>query len=102
MELFYFWLNPKKYVYSRAGVNRWSRLSRRLRVNAKCAKCKSTTSLHVHHIYPRNQYPTKAYKLNNLIVLCEDCHIGDVDSYHRRNGWECIKCMDTLKRWLRE
>ena len=30
--------------------------------------------LHAHHILPVYAHPEKAYDLNNLITVCEDCH----------------------------
>ncbi len=32
--------------------------------------------IHVDHILPRSLYPEKAFDINNLQILCEDCNMG--------------------------
>jgi len=40
----------------------------------KCEGCGSNNYLHVHHILPRSSNPELAMDIENLMVLCEDCH----------------------------
>ena len=40
----------------------------------KCLKCKATSPLSVHHIYPKSLYPEKTFDLGNLRTLCCNCH----------------------------
>lgn len=40
-----------------------------------CAKKgKVVRATTVHHIMPADDYPSKAYDLDNLVSLCRDCH----------------------------
>lgn len=60
--------------------NNWQR-QRRLcleRDNRTCQDCGSTNNLHVHHIMPIRKFdiPEDANGLDNLITLCQDCHLG--------------------------
>jgi thymidylate synthase (FAD) len=43
--------------------------------NYICQKCGDRgNQLHAHHLLPVYAHPEKAYDLNNLITVCEDCH----------------------------
>lgn len=61
----------------------WRRLRYRvLRKNRACALCGSRQRpLHVDHIKPRSKYPSLAYDIENLQVLCADCNIGKSNKY---------------------
>ncbi|NPE28190.1 HNH endonuclease [Methanococcoides sp. SA1] len=39
----------------------------------KCKICESTEKLHIHHIIPFKK--SKSHEINNLITLCEQCHV---------------------------
>lgn len=39
-----------------------------------CEVCKSNIRLEVHHILPRCCYPELTFDLDNLMVLCKNCH----------------------------
>ena len=55
----------------------WKELSREVRrlCNYECQICGSHKSLHVHHILPFAEYAGLRLNVNNLTVLCRDCHI---------------------------
>ena len=54
----------------------WAKLRDSLKEERrKCQRCGATENLHVHHI----DHNTRNNKLDNLVVLCQSCHI----SYHR-------------------
>ena len=40
----------------------------------RCAKCKSTYRLEVHHIKPRLSNPELLFDEDNCITLCRRCH----------------------------
>jgi 5-methylcytosine-specific restriction endonuclease McrA len=43
-----------------------------------CLKCgaipKTVTDIQIDHIYPRRKYPARAYRFDNLQVLCGPCN----------------------------
>ena len=41
----------------------------------------------VHHILPADQFPDKAYDLDNLVSLCRECH----EAHHGRAPKDCDK-----------
>lgn len=59
---------------------RWLRLRARAlsRDHYECQWCakqgKVVRATTVHHIMPADEYPSKAYDLDNLVSLCRDCH----------------------------
>lgn len=53
---------------------KWRNLSKKLRKNAKCEFCGSTTDLVVHHKNGYWQFPDQRYDEDNLVVLCNKCH----------------------------
>lgn len=44
------------------------------KANFKCVKCGSSNKLELHHIIPVHEDITKAYDLDNIEVLCYECH----------------------------
>jgi len=62
----------------------WRRLRRQLRARAggKCESCGSTESLHAHHVKSWAEYPELRFDLDNLRLLCRDCHHNE----HRKGG----------------
>ena len=42
-----------------------------------CVLCGKTTDLHIHHILKKSRYPDYIIEPNNLVVLCQECHILD-------------------------
>lgn len=54
----------------------WRRLRRQLRNRAACMceVCGSTDDLHMHHIKSWAEYPDLRLELDNLMLLCRDCH----------------------------
>lgn len=54
----------------------WRKLrSKMLSVHKCCQRCgASGVKLHVHHIEPVRQNPSRFLDETNLIVLCESCH----------------------------
>lgn len=47
-----------------------------------CQKCNKTNKLCLHHIFNFNDYEDLRYEIENLILLCRDCHVD----FHRKNG----------------
>jgi len=41
-----------------------------------CQKCKECKPLDVSHCFGKKAYPHLRHDLNNLLLLCNDCHIG--------------------------
>lgn len=55
---------------------RWLKLKSEILYKiGKCEICRSDRYLEVHHILPRSSYPELSMDKENLMVLCEDCHI---------------------------
>ena len=50
--------------------------------NYSCNKCNSNINLELHHKIPVYQNKSKAFDLNNIEVLCKECHT----SWHKKNG----------------
>ena len=48
-----------------------------------CEVCGDSKGLHVHHLISRCLYPNGALNVNNLIVLCADCH----KKFHNNGIW---------------
>ncbi len=54
---------------------RWLELKSKILYEKKqCEICSSKNLLHVHHILPRSSNPELTMDLENLMVLCENCH----------------------------
>lgn len=54
---------------------KWLKLkSKILYEKGKCEICGSNNYLHVHHILPRSSNPELAMDIENLMVLCKNCH----------------------------
>lgn len=67
-------------VYAPTYYGGWER-RRNIRLetdNYECQECGSTDNLHVHHITPYREFddPFKANEQENLITLCEKCHLS--------------------------
>lgn len=55
----------------------WSTLQRDfIKQNPFCAICGSVKKLQVHHKLPRHLFPDLALEWENLITLCQDCHLN--------------------------
>lgn len=74
--------------------SKWRKVRREhLKKHHKCAVCKSTRKLEVHHIIPFHLAPDLELEPKNLITLCENnkyginCHllIGHLGNYRRTN-----------------
>jgi 5-methylcytosine-specific restriction endonuclease McrA len=74
--------------------NKWPKIrATHLSKNGRCAVCKGTKKLEVHHIKPFHMAPDLELKVSNLVTLCEskkgglNCHlaVGHLGSYKRVN-----------------
>jgi 5-methylcytosine-specific restriction endonuclease McrA len=66
------------------------------RDNFTCKKCHNRgVKLHAHHINGFDIFPEQRFLLDNLITLCESCHV-DFHSIHGRGG----NTENQLKEWL--
>jgi len=87
-----FWTLKYDFDITRYNNNKeWLMLKSMTIYNKKCCEvCKSTRSLHVHHILPRSSNPELALDVENLMVLCESCHrkihSKDKYSFYRENN----------------
>lgn len=53
----------------------WKRLRKYTLQNYPiCSRCSSVESLQVHHIYYISTHRNKAYDIDNVCVLCTQCH----------------------------
>ncbi len=79
---------------------RWERLKRSVLAENKymCQECKKKgifmSAEHVHHIFPREQYPEYAFERWNLIPLCRKCH----NEMHNRYTNELSKRGEFLRK----
>lgn len=69
-----------KYIDS----EHWSKLRKlKLEINSRCEHCKSSMSLHVHHVFYRDYY---SCAVNDLVVLCVRCHNDLHDALRKVRG----------------
>ena len=47
-----------------------------------CIKCGSVEKMNAHHIHNFKDFPELRYKLSNIVILCEQCHV----EFHRQCG----------------
>ena len=40
----------------------------------RCSICGKEKELTIHHIKQKSEYPELRYRLNNLMLVCKDCH----------------------------
>ena len=73
----------------------WLRNDLLARDGSMCILCGKKSSLTVHHICGREQYPFLMNDSDNTVLLCRDCH----DEYHRYTGDESATPL-TWTRWL--
>jgi 5-methylcytosine-specific restriction endonuclease McrA len=43
---------------------------------ARILGSKSNQRLHIHHIYPRRTFPERVRDPENLVLLCQECHVA--------------------------
>lgn len=62
----------------------WRRLRRLLRKRARgcCEQCRTSHQLHIHHVKSWAEYPALRLDLDNLVLLCRECH----HAAHRKGG----------------
>jgi hypothetical protein len=78
-------------------LRRWSLLVR-LRDDHVCFMCEERDkhNCDAHHIYPKADYPEKAYDLDNGVAICKDCHYPIVHTSDKSwRKWTCA-----FKRWV--
>ncbi len=71
--------NMSSAVFYKTPIWRKTRYEALIIYGNRCQLCganPSKTSLHVDHIKPRFLYPESCLDIQNLQVLCEDCHIA--------------------------
>ena len=62
---------------------KWQKIRAAIKAeHGQCTKCGATENLHVHHI----DHDTKNNDVENLIVLCQSCHI----KYHRLHDYQAM------------
>jgi len=81
-----FWTSKYDFDITRhENIKKWLILKSEIIYNRKCCEiCKSSRSLHVHHILARSSNPELSLDKENLMVLCEVCHkkIHSNDKYY--------------------
>lgn len=61
------WSSPEAKMYKRKVFKKYNRT---------CCICKKEKrEMNVHHIYSRNKFPEKTYDMDNMVVMCKNCHI---------------------------
>ncbi len=70
------WLRLKVEVFNERGRN--------------CEICKEIINLNVHHIIPISEEPMLSFDKENLMILCENCHIEihKGDKYKFSKKWK--------------
>lgn len=58
------------------------RLDKLAEFSYRCKNCTNSKNLHLHHIIPVSFDITKAYDIDNIEVLCPECHV----EHHRKEG----------------
>lgn len=63
----------------------------------ECEKCGSKNKLQIHHIKGYTQYPESRFDLNNVLLLCKECH----KKIHSQNGCKHnqLICKNMEKTW---
>ena len=86
--------NKTKHIYN---DKRWKKLSKYAKsINPYCMRCYSTECLEVHHIYKLVDDESKAFDIDNCVVLCRKCHSyvdrncksGTVDFKYKKLEWD--------------
>jgi len=67
----------------------WPKTMKRFKIlNPLCAVCGARKKLVVHHIRPYYLFPSQELNEENLITLCERCHlfVGHLTDYKKYNA----------------
>jgi hypothetical protein len=94
-------------MFSFFGSNRsplWRKVrSEHIKQNTFCKACGSKKSLEVHHIEPFHVSPEKELDPNNLITLCDTCHLvfGHLMDYKSWNTEVKIDAETQLNKVMR-
>lgn len=78
-------IKAKKYTLKKSPIRKVSKKSANLWAEArkkcfekygkKCFLCGATSGeFHCHHILLRSEYPKYKYNIDNLCILCQNCH----------------------------
>jgi 5-methylcytosine-specific restriction endonuclease McrA len=54
--------------------DRWKMREYLLSKQDKCKICGNKKSLEMHHLKGQSSHPELKYDLNNIMILCTDCH----------------------------
>lgn len=68
----------------------------RQRDNNHCVFCHAESNLHVHHILRKSIYPQYRLCPENLVTLCEYCHLWEAHAGNTTSS--DLKCSDELLR----
>lgn len=61
------WISPKAKRFKRMIFKNFGRV---------CCVCKKEKrEMNIHHIYSRNKFPEKTYDIENVVVICKECHM---------------------------
>jgi len=81
-----FWTAKYDFDITRhENIKKWLMLKSKIIYERKCCEvCGSIKLLQVHHILPRSSNPELALDIENLMLLCKDCHkkIHSEDKYN--------------------
>ena len=64
------------------------------RGNYTCGLCSSTYNIELHHIYPQTKYPELTYNMDNIILLCYNCHM-----YFKQREESFIDFFERFREW---
>lgn len=54
------------------------------RIDPKCRRCRHEGGVHIHHLVPVYEDPSRAFDETNITLLCDVCH----NEEHRTQGWQ--------------
>ena len=77
-----------KHSFLNRRSSKWKRVRKAfVHQNPTCAVCGTKKKIEVHHIKKFSDYPELELSYNNLITLCQRCHLvfGHLCSYHSVN-----------------
>lgn len=106
IDAFKMWANPKAYIKEEENKSAHTVWAKKVykKFDYTCFRCGykagGDMAIEAHHIYHREYYPRMAYRVDNGVCLCFECHRGSNGySYHSMNlktkGGEKV-----FKRWL--
>ena len=67
-------LNNELHTVVEFNTNKLQRWARKVKSTGKCDCCESSENLEAHHLWSKAEHPSLAYKKDNGVPLCKECH----------------------------